>query len=184
MHSHSHTHTYTHTHAHTYARAHNYARTHTQRHTHTHTHMSMHSHTHTHTHTHARTHICACTQLCAHTLTHTLLILLLLKAPKDFDVRLRNGSTHSEGRVDVYYEGEWSAICDNGWDINDATVICRQLGYVSVLRPTNHSAYPPSNANAQLWLDHVACRGNESSIQFCAHSGWGKLIASITVKLE
>ena len=102
-----------------------------------------------------------------------LLVLLLLTAPKDFDVRLRNGSTHSEGRVDVHYEGEWGAICDNGWDINDAMVICRQLGYVSVLRPTIHSAYPPSNANAQLWLDHVACRGNESSIQFCAHSGWG-----------
>ena len=95
-------------------------------------------------------------------------------APKDYDVRLRNGSTHSEGRVDVRYSGQWGAICDNGWDINDAMVICRQLGYRSALRPTIDSTYPPSTENALLWLDFVSCRGNETSIQFCAHSGWGE----------
>ena len=93
-------------------------------------------------------------------------------APQDFDVRLRNGSTYSEGRVDVHYDGQWGAICDYGWDINDAMVICRQLGYTSALRPTINSAYPIAD-NGQLWLDYVACRGNETSIQFCAHSGWG-----------
>ena len=93
-------------------------------------------------------------------------------APKDFDVRLRNGSTHLEGRVDVYYDEQWGAICDYGWDINDAMVICRQLGYVSALRPTINSAYPVAE-NLFLWLDFVSCHGNESSIQFCAHSGWG-----------
>ena len=93
-------------------------------------------------------------------------------APENFDVRLRNGSTHSEGRVDVYYDGQWGAICDYGWDINDAMVICRQLGYESALRPTINSAYSIAQ-NSLLWLDFVSCRGNESSIQFCAHSGWG-----------
>ena len=99
---------------------------------------------------------------------------LLVTAPKDYDVRLRNGSTQYEGRVDVRYSGQWGAICDNGWDINDAMVICRQLGYTSALRPTIDSTYPPSTENSQLWLDFVSCRGNESSIQFCAHSGWGE----------
>ena len=51
-------------------------------------------------------------------------------------------------------------------------VICRQLGYVSALRPTINSAYPVAE-NSLLWLDFVSCHGNESSIQFCAHSGWG-----------
>ena len=100
--------------------------------------------------------------------------LLPVTAPKDYDVRLRNGSSQYEGRVDVRYEGQWGAICDNGWDINDAMVICRQLGYTSALRPTIDSAYPPSSENSLLWLDFVSCRGNESSIQFCAHSGWGE----------
>ena len=103
---------------------------------------------------------------------------MLLTAPRDFDVRLRNGSKHSEGRVDVRYEGEWGAICDNAWDINDAMVICRQLGYTSALRPTIDSAYPVSSENSRLWLDYVACRGNESSIEFCAHSGWGETYCS------
>ena len=45
------------------------------------------------------------------------------------DVRLMNGSTQYEGRVEVCMNKVWGSICNNGWDYIDASVICKQLGY-------------------------------------------------------
>ena len=48
---------------------------------------------------------------------------------EDWDIRLTQGSTNSEGRVEVCFDNEYGAICDDLWDEFDATVICRQLNY-------------------------------------------------------
>ncbi len=45
------------------------------------------------------------------------------------DVRLAEGSTRLEGRVEICKNNLWSTVCDSGWTAVDAIVVCRQLGY-------------------------------------------------------
>ena len=43
--------------------------------------------------------------------------------------QVTEGQMENEGRVEFCSSGRWGLVCYDGWDNNDATVVCRQLGY-------------------------------------------------------
>ena len=84
-------------------------------------------------------------------------------------VRLVGSSSYNEGRVEVYYDGEWGTVCDDGWDDTDAGVVCRQLGFGSLGTAIGSAGF--GQGSGPIWLDSVTCSGSETILPNCGHLG-------------
>ena len=84
-------------------------------------------------------------------------------------MRLVGGSGPHAGRVEVMHNGAWGTVCGSGWDLQDATVVCRQLGYGRAVAALD--AY--GGGSGPIWYDGVRCSGSEASLSQCTHRGLG-----------
>ena len=87
-------------------------------------------------------------------------------------VRLADGSTPSEGRVEVFSGDAWGTVCDNRWSLRDAMVICRELGLGGAVGAPKWALFG-RGFGLNILLDNVGCTGNEETIFDCRHSGLG-----------
>ncbi|XP_019202947.1 deleted in malignant brain tumors 1 protein-like [Oreochromis niloticus] len=81
-------------------------------------------------------------------------------------------SARCSGRVEIFYNNSWGTVCDDGWDINDAEVVCRELNCGTALNATKFGHF--GERRGQIWLDDVSCSGSERSVTKCQHRGFGK----------
>ena len=89
------------------------------------------------------------------------------------DVRLVDGTDSIlQGRVEVFYNETWGAVCDDSWDLIDASVVCRELGYGTAVK--TYVSATSGRGNGTIWMGDVRCTGNERSLAECRHNGWGK----------
>ncbi|KAJ4451007.1 hypothetical protein ANN_02443 [Periplaneta americana] len=73
--------------------------------------------------------------------------------------------------VEIYHMGKWGSVCDDEWDMREASVVCRQLGYERPYRVTHSSMFGP--ARRRFWMDNLYCSGDEKDLSHCRFDGWG-----------
>ncbi|XP_077975565.1 scavenger receptor cysteine-rich domain-containing group B protein-like [Styela clava] len=86
-------------------------------------------------------------------------------------VRIVSGNGINEGRVEIYHGEIWGTICDDGWDIKDAEVVCRMMGFPEAKSAPVRAYY--GKGVGQIWLSSVSCSGDEQRLENCNHGSWG-----------
>ena len=96
---------------------------------------------------------------------------LLLSYGTEGAVRLVGGVSDNEGRVEVYHFSIWGTVCDDLWDITDASVVCQQLGYSGATSAPGLAYF--GEGSGPIFYDNVACNGTETHLANCSHPGIG-----------
>ena len=83
-------------------------------------------------------------------------------------VRLVGGASPLEGRVEVFFFGQWGTVCNSYWDLVDATVVCHQLGYLGAVGAPTSATFGAGSGPS--WYNNVRCVGTEMNLTECSKS--------------
>ncbi|KAM3597303.1 uncharacterized protein V6R79_002794 [Siganus canaliculatus] len=90
---------------------------------------------------------------------------------REGDLRLTGSQSVSEGRVEIYHNGKWGTVCDDGWDMAEAQVVCRQLRFPGAKSVVTGKDY--GQVSGPIWLDDIKCNGTETHLSTCDFKNWG-----------
>lgn len=117
-----------------------------------------------------------CLSLCTLLVGGTCIVLPALlptavSSPGTPTLRLVGAEGHCTGRVEVLHAGQWGSVCDDGWGLEDAAVVCQELGCGAALAAPRGAFF--GEGTGPIWLDNVRCQGNESTLLQCPAAPWG-----------
>ncbi|XP_064415027.1 deleted in malignant brain tumors 1 protein-like [Latimeria chalumnae] len=78
---------------------------------------------------------------------------------------LVNGCNYCSGRVELQFRDTWGSVCDHGWDLQDADVLCQQSNCGYAIATPGGAAF--GEGKGTKWADEFQCKGNESSLWEC-----------------
>ncbi|MBN3314622.1 C163A protein, partial [Atractosteus spatula] len=100
--------------------------------------------------------------------------------------RIVGGEDPCSGRVEVQFGDEWGTLCDSGWDLQDASVVCRQLQCGEAVAIPGGARY--GEGKGPVWDKQLDCQGNESLVfecpvstektQNCSHRNYASVVCS------
>ena len=73
----------------------------------------------------------------------------------------------NEGRVEVYHHGSWGTVCGRSFDLNAASVVCRQMGFQGAIATRNYAYY--GEGRGRIHLNSIDCTGHETVLGDCKH---------------
>jgi hypothetical protein len=72
-----------------------------------------------------------------------------------------------------FHNGQWGTVCyydGYAWDMPDAKVACRQLGFTKAV-----GYWWLGQGTGKVWLWNMQCVGTETSLESCTHNGLGSV---------
>ncbi len=86
-------------------------------------------------------------------------------------MRLVNGNSPCSGIVEVLHRGQWGTVCDIGWDLADAAVVCRELDCGEPVDALSDAQV--GHRSGPVWMNNAMCTGSESTLKKCGSVIWG-----------